>query len=124
MPVRCARRPSPGQRGPVQGRERRDSWYGVIMPRMAWGMLVLAALVFASGFTLRVAWEQLAHPTTPAVAQTSDPYDCRDFDSQAEAQAELRRDPSDPSRLDEDDGQDDGIACETYPYDNDARDET
>ena len=26
---------------------------------MAWRMLVLAALVFASGFTLRVAWESL-----------------------------------------------------------------
>ena len=32
---------------------------GVIIPRMAWRMLVLAALVFASGFTLRVAWESL-----------------------------------------------------------------
>jgi hypothetical protein len=39
------------------------------MPRMAWRMLVLAAPVFASGLTLRVAWEQLAPPTTPAVAQ-------------------------------------------------------
>jgi hypothetical protein len=29
------------------------------MPRMAWRMLVLAALVFASGFILRVAWESL-----------------------------------------------------------------
>jgi hypothetical protein len=26
-------------------------------PGMAWRMLVLAVLVFASGFTLRVAWE-------------------------------------------------------------------
>jgi micrococcal nuclease len=34
---------------------------------MAWRMLVLAALVFVSGFTLRVVWE---HPTTPALAQT------------------------------------------------------
>jgi hypothetical protein len=27
------------------------------MPRVLWRMLALAALVFASGFTLRVAWE-------------------------------------------------------------------
>jgi beta-lactamase superfamily II metal-dependent hydrolase len=32
-------------------------------------MLVLAALVFACGLTLAVAWEQLAAPTTPALAQ-------------------------------------------------------
>jgi hypothetical protein len=31
------------------------------MPRMAWRMLVLAALVFASGFTLRVAWGDLCY---------------------------------------------------------------
>jgi hypothetical protein len=42
---------------------------GVIMPRVVWRMLVLAALMFVSGFILRVAWEQLAHPTTPDVAQ-------------------------------------------------------
>src|SRR5215203_4222568 len=39
------------------------------MPRMAWRMLVLAVLVFASGLTLAVAWGQLAVPTTPALAQ-------------------------------------------------------
>jgi hypothetical protein len=33
-------------------------------------MLVLAVLVFAGGFALRVAWEQLAHPETPALAQS------------------------------------------------------
>jgi hypothetical protein len=27
------------------------------MPRMAWRMLALAVLVFASGFALRVTWE-------------------------------------------------------------------
>jgi endonuclease YncB( thermonuclease family) len=32
-------------------------------------MLVLAVLVFASGLTLRVAWEELARPTTPALTQ-------------------------------------------------------
>ncbi len=49
---------------------------------------------------------------------------CDDFDSQAEAQAELRDNPSDPHKLDEDDGPDDGIACETTAYDNPERDET
>jgi len=81
-------------------------------------------LVLVVGFVGRVAYEQA---TTPAYAQDEDPtvgQDCSDFRSQAEAQAELRRDPSDPNVLDEDDGPDDGIACETYPYDDPARDET
>ena len=77
--------------------------------------LLITALVLASGFTLRVAWEELANPTTPALAQ-DDPrigYDCADYDSQADAQAALRQDPSDPNVLDEDN---DGVACETYDY--------
>ncbi|WAZ20268.1 excalibur calcium-binding domain-containing protein [Streptomyces cinnabarinus] len=41
--------------------------------------------------------------------------DCRDFSTQEEAQAEFDRDPSDPHRLDEDQGPDDGIACEALP---------
>ena len=79
-------------------------------------MLVLAAQVFASGFTLRVAWESLDEP---AFAQ--DVLNCDDFNSQANAQAELRRDPN---GLDEDDGADDGIACEVTDYPDPARDET
>jgi hypothetical protein len=39
----------------------------------------------------------------------TDQYDCASFGSQESAQAELDRDPSDPSNLDADD---DGIACE------------
>jgi hypothetical protein len=46
-------------------------------------------------------------------ALAQDQYDCADFSSQEEAQAELDRDPSDPSNLDADN---DGIACEDYPY--------
>ncbi|WP_447974296.1 excalibur calcium-binding domain-containing protein [Nitrospira sp. Kam-Ns4a] len=38
--------------------------------------------------------------------------DCQDFPSQAAAQAELRKDPSDPHRLDRDRN---GIACESRP---------
>ncbi|MFF5922587.1 excalibur calcium-binding protein [Streptomyces flavochromogenes] len=41
--------------------------------------------------------------------------DCRDFRFQEDAQAEFDRDPSDPNRLDEDQGPDDGIACEALP---------
>jgi hypothetical protein len=74
--------------------------------------LFIVALVLASGFTLRVAWEELTNPTTPAFAQT-DQYDCASFGSQDSAQAELERDSSDPSNLDPDD---DGQACEDYDY--------
>jgi hypothetical protein len=46
----------------------------------------------------------------PTLAQNQ--YDCASFGSQVAAQAELDRDPSDPSNLDADD---DGEACEDYP---------
>lgn len=78
---------------------------------MALRMLIVA-LVLASGFTARVAWEQLANPTTPALAQ-EDLYDCPSFGSQESAQAELDRAPSDPYNLDPDN---DGQACEDYDY--------
>ena len=81
------------------------------MRPMALRMLVIA-LVLVGGFTLRMAWEELASPTTPAFAQT-DQYDCQSFGSQESAQAELERDLSDPSNLDADD---DGLACEDYDY--------
>ncbi|MEU0084679.1 excalibur calcium-binding protein [Streptomyces sp. NPDC006274] len=41
--------------------------------------------------------------------------DCRDFRFQEDAQAVFDRDRSDPHRLDEDPGPDDGIACEVLP---------
>jgi Excalibur calcium-binding domain len=53
-----------------------------------------------------------------AVAQ--DDLNCEDFDSREEAQEELERDPSDPHNLDADN---DGLACETYPYDDDGGDD-
>ncbi|MDD7918025.1 excalibur calcium-binding domain-containing protein [Actinomycetospora callitridis] len=62
--------------------------------------------------------------TTWTAADTSDESststrdrDCADFDSQAEAQAVLDDDPSDPERLDADD---DGIACESFGYADDV----
>jgi hypothetical protein len=74
--------------------------------------MFIVALVLASGFTLRMAWEELASSTVPAFAQT-DQYDCESFGSQESAQAELERDLSDPYNLDPDA---DGIACEEYDY--------
>ncbi len=82
------------------------------MRPMALRMFIVALLVLACGFTLRMAWEQIADPTTPAFAQT-DQYDCESFGSQQSAQAELERDLSDPNDLDPDA---DGIACEEYDY--------
>ncbi|MFF5970545.1 excalibur calcium-binding protein [Streptomyces sp. NPDC012769] len=46
--------------------------------------------------------------------------DCRDFRFQEDAQAEFHRDPSDPHGLDEDQGPDDGIACEALPRRSDT----
>jgi Excalibur calcium-binding domain len=43
-------------------------------------------------------------------------YNCPDFASQADAQAVLRADPSDPNKLD---GDRDGIACEINPVPRD-----
>ncbi|MEV5905656.1 excalibur calcium-binding protein [Streptomyces sp. NPDC052127] len=50
-----------------------------------------------------------------AVAHAQD-LDCRDFTFQEDAQAEFDRDISDPNRLDEDQGRNDGIACEVLPH--------
>ena len=76
---------------------------------------MFAALVLVSGFTLRLALQDVVDPTTPAQAQ-EDLYNCEeDFTYQEEAQAVFDADPSDPYRLDEDPGPDDGIACEELP---------
>ena len=74
--------------------------------------MFIVALVLVSGFTLRVTWEELTGPATPALAQ-ADQYDCASFGSQESAQAELERNPDDPSNLDPDGN---GIACEDYDY--------
>ncbi|GGW27148.1 excalibur calcium-binding domain-containing protein [Streptomyces griseoloalbus] len=41
--------------------------------------------------------------------------DCSDFTYQEDAQTFFNTDPSDPHRLDEDSGPDDGVACEALP---------
>ena len=46
-------------------------------------------------------------------AQAQQVVSCADFPFQAASQAHLRANPSDSSRLDENNN---GIACETYPY--------
>lgn len=59
-------------------------------------------------------------PTTTAIATIEpadylgqgDAYNCDDFATQAQAQAVLRADPSDPNRLD---GNRDGVACTDRP---------
>jgi hypothetical protein len=84
----------------------------------------IVMMVFIAGVVARMIYEQ---SIPPAFAQDEDPrigLDCSDYNSQAEAQAALRQDPSDPNVLDEDKGPDDGIACETTDYDDPTRDET
>ena len=87
-------------------------------------MIVFVLVVGAVGW---ITYEQTVNTRTPALAQDEDPTigrDCDDFRSQAEAQAALRADPSDPDVLDEDEGPDDGIACETTEYDDQTTDFT
>src|SRR5215208_5572132 len=86
----------------------------------------VVAFVLIAGVVGAATFQQIFNPSKPAFAQ--DQFDCASFNSQAEAQAELRRDPSDPSGLDgpigtASDGTS-GVGCEVYPYDDPARDET
>ncbi|WP_053851039.1 hypothetical protein [Streptomyces sp. NRRL B-24085] len=64
-----------------------------------------------TGATLAVL--AIAGPLT-GVAHAGD-LDCADFAYQEDAQAQFDLDRSDPDRLDEDHGRDDGIACEALP---------
>jgi hypothetical protein len=76
-------------------------------------MLMFAALVLVSGFVLRLALQDVVDPTTPAEAQSpaeGDLYDCKDFVTQPEAQAQYL--PGDPYGLDADG---DGQACDDLP---------
>ncbi|MDQ3303558.1 MAG: hypothetical protein M3518_09460 [Actinomycetota bacterium] len=90
-------------------------------------VIFAAVMALVVGIVGRVTYEQVVNTRTPALAQDEDPRkgeDCGDFRSQAEAQAALRQDPSDPDVLDEGEGPDDGIACETTEYDDPATDLT
>ena len=68
--------------------------------------LVLLALLAAGGPALLVPGDD---PPAGAAAFQRDDLNCDDFATQAEAQAELERDPSDPNGLD---ANDNGEACE------------
>src|SRR5919107_5955472 len=77
------------------------------------------------GTCLRVR-DSRRSPYTSAQAQQRDArpgINSRDFNSQAEAQQYLRENQDDSDVLDNDPGGRDGIACETYPHTNPARDE-
>jgi hypothetical protein len=65
----------------------------------------------------RVGTDEEAAPPAPTTTAPSGDRDCPDFASQADAQAVLDADPSDPQRLDADD---DGIACEQH-FGDDSR---
>ena len=71
--------------------------------RLLW--VAVAVLLFSAVFVARASWEHIP----AASAQSGDEFDCADFSTQEEAQAEYDSDPSDPSGLDADS---DGIACE------------
>ena len=81
--------------------------------------LVLAAIALGLGYWLYGLWDSKVQP------QERDPtigIDCVDFDYQAEAQEYLRDNPDDVDVLDR---ARDGMACETFEYDDNAeRDET
>ena len=55
-----------------------------------------------------------AGPLT-GIAHARADLDCADFAYQEDAQAVFDLDPTDPDRLDQDQGPDDGIACEALP---------
>jgi len=60
-------------------------------------------------FAVLACWVFYSLLTVGGALAQEDQFDCASFGSQESAQAELDRDPSDPSNLDADD---DGIACE------------
>jgi hypothetical protein len=89
-------------------------------------LAAVVAFVLLAGAVAALNYQHILNSSEPALAQ--DEFDCASFSSQADAQAELRRDPSDPSGLDGPIGtasdSTSGVACEVYPYDDPARDET
>lgn len=83
--------------------------------------IVCAVLVLVFGVVGRITYERTN--TEPAFAQTTDEFDCADFATQEDAQAEYDLDPSDPSGLDGPPGEaftgEQGIACEELPSSGD-----
>jgi hypothetical protein len=84
---------------------------------------VVVAFVLAAGVVAALNYQQILNPSNSALAQ--DEFDCASFNSQAEAQAELKRDPSGlDGPIEEASDGTAGVACEVYPYEDPARDET
>ncbi len=81
--------------------------------------VAIIVLVLFIGIGLRAAWELMPYA---GAQDDGELLFCEDFNSQAEAQQHLREDPSDPDELDEEEGEDNGIACETFSYDNSEED--
>lgn len=86
--------------------------------------IILAAILLALT-TAPAAAQETSEPAPPPASPdfypaqfigAGDAYNCGDFISQADAQAVLRADPSDPNQLDRDR---DGVACETRPLPRD-----
>jgi hypothetical protein len=80
-------------------------------------MLAALLLTLPGGPPPAFAQEEAAPPAAPAFDAApylgqGDAFNCSDFVSQADAQAVLRADPTDPNRLDADK---DGVACESRP---------
>ena len=73
-------------------------------------MVALAALLLAGGLVVAYAWESFDEPAQAQSPMEGDLYDCKDFTTQPEAQAQLL--PDDPYGLDADH---DGQACEDLP---------
>jgi Excalibur calcium-binding domain len=76
-----------------------------------WIVALVIACVLAATPTAARAQRTLPN-FDPSIFLDDYDYDCDEFDNQAEAQAVLRADPTDPNRLD---GDWDGIACERSP---------
>lgn len=116
----------PGGVPPLWTRAHVSSDRGMLYIPVGMGITALrvrvVTLVMAAGSVARLSYEQTVVATTPAFAQNV--LNCDAFNSQADAQAELRRDPTDLNLLDENDGQDDGIACEVTDYADPTRDES
>ena len=69
---------------------------------------IVALCLLPSLLLVAAASAQQAFDPSAYIGQ-GDAYNCADFASQAQAQAVLRADPTDPNKLDADK---DGIACE------------
>jgi hypothetical protein len=89
--------------------------------------IIAASLIAASLLGAPVVSAQIEEPAPPPASPSfypsaylgqGDAYNCADFASQADAQAVLRADPTDPNRLDQ--GGVPGVACESNRVSRDS----